>query len=577
MTYKAAMLRLAKPLLASAPARWIVLLLASAALVATAVRSYREIDSELTAVALSRREAVARLSAATLAEKFGRVVDVAVSLATRVRFRELVAAGKWAEAIEIMSAVPRDLPHIERLFLTDAGGTLQADVPALPGVRGTSFAFREWYQGVSAGWRPYVSPIYIRTAEPRLKVFAVAVPVRDAAGSVAGILVLQVEIERLLEWIEAVDVGANGFIHIMDSKGRTAFHSKYPFRQEFADLSKAPATEKLRRGRHGVEIAFDPVEGEDSVVAFAAVPGYGWGVVVQEPRRFSPALEARDEQLQRLLTAYVLILALGGAAIVLALRIAAGRRRAAGDRSMKAELERRVAERTAQLDAANKELEAFSYSVSHDLRAPLRAIDGFSQMLLDDFAEPLGGEGARRLDVIRDNSRKMARLIDDLLDFARLGRKPLAFSAIDMTALAREVYRELRAAQPEGEAEFHLAALPTSWGDPALLRQVFANLLSNALKYVGKERVPRIEVSGRAEGAECVYCVKDNGVGFDMAYYDKLFGVFQRLHSEKEFSGTGVGLAIVQRVVTRHGGRVWAESKQDQGSSFYFSLPKAGP
>jgi len=575
MTDKTAMLRLAKALLASASARWIVLLLASAALVATAVRSYREIDSELTAVALLRREAVARLSAATLAEKFGRVVDVAVSLATRVRFRELVAAGKWAEAIEIMSAVPRDLPHIERLFLTDAGGTLQADVPALPGVRGTSFAFREWYQGVSAGWRPYVSPTYIRTAEPRLRVFAVAVPVRDAAGSVAGILVLQIEIARLLEWIEAVDVGANGFLYIVDSKGRTAFHSKYPSRQEFTDLSKAPAAEKLRQGRHGVEIAFDPVEGEDSIVAFAAVPGYGWGVVVQQPTRFSSALEARDEQLQRLLTAYVLILALGAAAILLALRIAAGRRRAEDDRRMKVELERRVAERTAQLDAANKELEAFSYSVSHDLRAPLRAIDGFSQMLVEDFAGPLGGEGARRLDVIRDNSRRMGQLIDALLDFARLGKKPLAFSAIDMTALAREVYRELRAVQPEGEAEFDLAALPTGWGDSALLRQVLANLLSNALKYAGKDRVQRIEVSGRADGAENVYCVKDNGVGFNMAYYDKLFGVFQRLHTEKEFSGTGVGLAIVQRVVARHGGRVWAESAPDRGASFYFSLPQA--
>jgi signal transduction histidine kinase len=231
--------------------------------------------------------------------------------------------------------------------------------------------------------------------------------------------------------------------------------------------------------------------------------------------------------------------------------------------------------RTEEVEAANRELEAFSYSVSHDLRAPLRAIDGFSQMLIEDFAEPLGGEGARRLDVIRDNSRRMERLIDDLLDFARLGKKPLVCSTIDMTALAGDVYRELRAAHPEGEAEFDLAPLPKGWGDPAMLRQVLANLLSNALKYAGKDRVPRIEVSGRPDGSENVYCVKDNGVGFDMTYYDKLFGVFQRLHSEKEFSGTGVGLAIVQRVVQRHGGRVWAESKLDQGSSFYFSLPKA--
>jgi len=234
-----------------------------------------------------------------------------------------------------------------------------------------------------------------------------------------------------------------------------------------------------------------------------------------------------------------------------------------------------LARRTEEVEAANRELESFSYSVSHDLRAPLRAIDGFSRMLTEDYGGRLDDEGRRRLGVIHENTRRMAQLIDDLLDFSRLGKRPLACSAVDMTALAGEVYRELRVAHPEGEAVFDLAPLPQGWGDAAMLRQVLANLLSNSLKYVGKDRVPRIEVSGRAEGAENVYCVKDNGVGFDMAYYGKLFGVFQRLHSEKEFSGTGVGLAIVQRVVARHGGRVWAESAPDRGASFYFSLPEA--
>jgi len=239
------------------------------------------------------------------------------------------------------------------------------------------------------------------------------------------------------------------------------------------------------------------------------------------------------------------------------------------------ELEDRVRERTVQLEAANKELESFSYSVSHDLRAPLRAIDGFSRMLTDDYGERLDKEGKRLLGVIRENSQRMAQLIDDLLNFARLGKKPLACSEIDMTALAGEVYRELRAADPRGEAEFGLAPLPQGWGDSAMLRQVLVNLLSNALKYASRERALRIEARGWTEGDQNVYCVKDNGVGFDMKYYDKLFGVFQRLHSASEFPGTGVGLAIVQRVVHRHGGRVWAESKPDEGSSFYFSLPKA--
>jgi PAS domain S-box-containing protein len=251
------------------------------------------------------------------------------------------------------------------------------------------------------------------------------------------------------------------------------------------------------------------------------------------------------------------------------------RRRAEQEiRDLNASLERRVAERTQQLEASSKELESFSYSVSHDLRAPLRAIDGFSRMLTEDCSERLDTEGRRLLAVIRENSQRMAQLIDDLLDFARLGKKPLACSAIDMTALAGKVYRELRAADPQGEAEFELAPLPQGWGDSAMLRQVLVNLLSNALKYVSRERAPRIEARGWTEGDQNIYCVKDNGVGFDMKYYDKVFGVFQRLHSASEFPGTGVGLAIVQRVVQRHGGRVWAESKLDEGSSFYFSLPK---
>jgi signal transduction histidine kinase len=239
------------------------------------------------------------------------------------------------------------------------------------------------------------------------------------------------------------------------------------------------------------------------------------------------------------------------------------------------ELELRVRERTAQLEAANKELEAFSYSVSHDLRAPLRAIDGFSRIVQEDYAGKLNDEGRRLLGIIRDNSRKMAQLIDDLLEYSRLGRKPLSTAEIDMKRLVEKVLGEL---QMSGErpSRLEIGALPLAHGDAVLVKQAWANLLGNAVKFSSKRDRPLIEVNGHENGAENVYCVKDNGAGFDMKYYDKLFGVFQRLHSEEEFEGTGVGLAIVQRVVTRHGGRVWAEGKVDQGAAFYFSLPKGG-
>ena len=238
------------------------------------------------------------------------------------------------------------------------------------------------------------------------------------------------------------------------------------------------------------------------------------------------------------------------------------------------ELEQRVEERTQKLKEANKELEAFSYSVSHDLRAPLRAIDGFSRILLEDYAENFDEDGKRVLDVIRSNTQNMGRLIDDLLAFSRLSRKQIEASPVNMTELANDVFQQLKGAFADQNIQFNLTPLPDSAGDPALIRQVFVNLLSNAAKYSRPRAKAVIDVKGRSENGDCIYCVKDNGVGFDMSYAQKLFGVFQRLHSVEEFEGTGVGLAIVQRIIHRHGGRVWAEGKVDEGATFYFSLPK---
>jgi two-component system sensor kinase FixL len=822
--------------------------LAFAAILVTAVQTYRAIDRELTGVALSRRAAVAQLTATALSEKFERVVYIGISLAARPRVHELVAEGKWVEASGFLRTVPKDLPLIDRLLLVDVEGTLKADVPEAPEVRGTSFAFREWYQGVSRDWRPYVSPVYKRTAAPQVNVFAVAVPIRNASGGVSGILVLQVRVEQLLDWVRATDVDPQEYIYIVDSKEHIAFHSRYPDRTEPVDFSHSPIVQKLRRGEHGVEIGFDPLEREDSISAYAPVPGYGWGVVTQQPTRASVGLAAKDQQLNLLLIAYGLILLLSIAAIYSAARIVIQRRQAEEDRRTKAELEtanqllresearyrylfdnmlegfaycrmvfengkprdfvylkvngafeqltglknvvgnkvtevihgiresnpelfeiygsvvrtgepasfetyvdalgiwfsisayrpeeghfvavfnniterkraedeiralnadleRRVKERTVQLseseernraivdtavdgivvidergriqrfnpgaermfgyseaevvgknvsllmpspyraehdgylarflatgekriigigrevvgrrkdgtefpiylavaeirlgesrmftgiirditeakraaerqahlvtslEASNKELESFSYSVSHDLRSPLRAIDGFSRLLTEDYGGKFDDEGRRLLGVIRDSSKKMGQLIDDLLTFSRFGRQSLSAAEIDMKRMVEDVLKEVHVTG-ERRSKVMLKALPPARGDATLLRQAWSNLLDNAIKFSGKRERPVIEVSGHENGVECVYCVKDNGAGFDMQYYHKLFGVFQRLHRTEEFAGTGVGLAIVQRVVLRHGGRVWAEGKVDEGAAFYFSLPR---
>ncbi len=242
-------------------------------------------------------------------------------------------------------------------------------------------------------------------------------------------------------------------------------------------------------------------------------------------------------------------------------------------RTLNEGLEQRVTERTAELETANKELEAFSYSISHDLRAPLRAIDGFSRILFDEIGAESSSEVQRYINVIRDNAQQMGRLIDDLLSFSRLSRQPLKKVVFSPMDLIQQTLTTLSLNPEERSMELVIGDLPVCQGDPALLKQVWMNLLSNAFKFTRGRAHARVEIQAVTRPGEIVYAVKDNGAGFDMRYADKLFGVFQRLHHLEEYEGTGVGLAIVHRIVRRHGGHVWAEGELDHGATFFFSLP----
>jgi signal transduction histidine kinase len=242
---------------------------------------------------------------------------------------------------------------------------------------------------------------------------------------------------------------------------------------------------------------------------------------------------------------------------------------------LNAELEQRVRERTAELEMMVKELEAFTYSISDDMRGPLRAIDGFSRVLVEEYSEKLDKEGKRLLDIIRTNSRSISELIDGLLTFSRLGRQPIEQTDVNMKDLAKGVFDEVHAGQKDRHIELNLQDLPPAFGDRAMIRQVLHNLLSNALKFTRAKQDAKIEIGSRMDGDRATYYVRDNGVGFDMQYSNKLFGMFQKLHNVEEFEGSGVGLALVQRIVLRHGGRVWAEGEPNEGATFYFSLPKA--
>ncbi|MCE9554427.1 MAG: PAS domain S-box protein [Planctomycetes bacterium] len=243
------------------------------------------------------------------------------------------------------------------------------------------------------------------------------------------------------------------------------------------------------------------------------------------------------------------------------------------------QLEQRVRDRTAELEAANQELEAFSYSVSHDLRAPLRAIDGFSRILLDDYSADLPADARNYLQIVRESSQGMGQLLDDLLRFARLSRQPLAKRPVPVGQIVKLCLDELQVEHADRHIETSMGELPDCDADPTLLKQVWFNLLANAFKYTRKRNIARIEIGSLAgERSDWqTYFVRDNGAGFDMRYINKLFGVFQRLHRTEEFEGNGVGLAIVQRIIHRHGGRVWAEARPNEGATFFFTLPQDTP
>jgi signal transduction histidine kinase len=270
-----------------------------------------------------------------------------------------------------------------------------------------------------------------------------------------------------------------------------------------------------------------------------------------------------------------LIAACGALLAVVILTVGLGLLRLRRELRLRQALAEKLERKTIELQASNKELESFSYSVSHDLRSPLRAIDSFALMLQEDYAAKLDDEGRRYIGVVREGAQQMGRLIDDLLAFSRMGREPINAVSIDLRVGAERALREVLVAHTGTSPELLMHELPPARGDAALLHHVWVNLIANAVKYSSKIAAPRIEIGGCIQGSEAVYFVKDNGAGFDMRYADKLFRVFQRLHAADEFPGSGVGLAIVQRVISRHGGRVWGESEPEHGAKFFFTLPQA--
>jgi signal transduction histidine kinase len=549
-------------------------LLLFAALVAVApgiflaALSARAVHDNLTTLALSRREAIARLAAVTMEAALDRAVDVGVALATRVQFTRLCCDGAWERAILILDKVPADFPYIERVFIAEPGGILRADAPAVPEVRGRSFSYRDWYQGVMRRQAPYVSEVYQRAAPPRLHVTAVAVPIRDGA-RLCGILVLQIRLASLFRWLEGIEVGPGGGIYLVDQRGRLATPEDAAPAGVLPDYSAEPPVVRALRGERGLMVIPATGGGPAEIAAYQPVTRYGWAVVARQSA--AAAFAARDRTMTAMLAAYGAIVIAGGMLFYFGLRSLA-ERRIAEERAR--QFSEQLSRRAADLEVANRDLESFGRAVSHDLRAPLNTIGGFTEAILEDCSGVLDERGRSHLDRVRAGVRRMSDLIDALLGLSGVAYVEMRRESIDLSRLARDIAEDLRRRQPDRRVDLVVQEGLVVEGDRRLLRVALENLLGNAWKYTRRRPEARIEFGAAPAngGSGRAFFVRDNGAGFDMTHAARLFSPFQRLHAMSEFEGSGLGLATVDRILRRHGGRIWAEAAVERGATFFFTL-----
>jgi PAS domain S-box-containing protein len=681
---------------------WAVSVIAACPVILVAAFSYFRTSEELTAAELSRRQALVSLVAATLHEKLNRLTDLGVSLATRVRFRQQVEAGEWQGAVKILHDVPRDFPFIERLFISDLNGVLMADTPALPGVRGQSFAHRDWYRGVKASGKPYVSEIYRRSAAPQHHVIAVAVPIYGGDGRMAGILTLQIKSQTFSDWLNGIDTASRGAIFLVDRYGKAVAHPQRPAVDKIADYSNWAPVKKALEGKRGIEIAVGEESGEKQLVAYESLPDYGWGVVLEQSE--AGALELIHDSLNRLLIAYagVALAAFGIAYFFLRALIfakgmnaalsesreqfravaetandgiitadaqgrivffnqAAGRlfghspeemigrpltaimpqrfhrahqwafeRYAAGgpakivgktveligtrkdggefpielsladwradngrfftavvrDITDRKDFEAQLRSQNQLLEAQNREIQQadrlkseFLANMSHELRTPLNAIIGFAQLMHDGKVGPIAAVHQEYLGDILSSARHLLQLVNDVLDLAKVEAGKMDFSPepVQLSKLIGEVRQVLQTLSARKHLKVEIEVAPAVEQlviDPAKLKQVLYNYLSNAIKFTADGG--RIIVRGLPEDARSFRLeVEDNGIGVKAEDIEKLFIEFQQLEGgiAKRHQGTGLGLALTKKIVEAQGGQVGVQSVAGEGSLFYAVLP----
>jgi PAS domain S-box-containing protein len=681
----------------------VVSLISACPVVLVVVFSYVRTAEELTDSELSRRQAIVSLAAATLQEKLHRLTDLSLSLATRVRFRQLVEAEDWPEAIKILQTVSRDFSFIDRLTIADISGVLVADTPELPGARGMSVAHQHWYRSVMTAGKPYVSEIYLRSESPQYHVIDIAAPITNARGKMVGILTLQVTNKTFLDWMKGVDTGSRGFLFLVDRHGKTVAHPELAVNTQPIDYSDLVPVKKALQGNRGVAVDVRTASGEEQVLAYEPLVDHGWGVVLEQSR--SGAFELVDRSLGRLLFAYIGV-GLGAIAIAyLLLRaftfakdmtaalsdsreqfravaetandgvvtsdsegkivyfnpaaarifnysaeeivgqpitvimparfrdahrrgferyLAGGKSTVVGktielaglrkdgsefplelslanwrtdkglfftailrDIAARKAMEEQLRAKNELLEGQNREVQQanrlkseFLANMSHELRTPLNAIIGFAQLMHDGKVGTVSAQHREYLGDILGSARHLLQLINDVLDLSKVEAGKMEFSpeSVNLNKIIDEVRQVLQALSASKRLTVGAqvsAAVEQLVIDPAKLKQVLYNYLSNAIKFTPEGG--RIIVRALAQGEDRFRIeVEDTGIGIAAEEIGKLFVEFQQLKSgtAKTHQGTGLGLALTKKIVEAQGGRVAVESAPGRGSVFTAVLPR---
>jgi len=498
-----------------------------------------------------------------MSERFDRIKNLAVSFSTRRSLIEAVREKRWDKVDEILQQVLEDFPIINRIVLADLGGIVKVDEPELPGFRGSSVAYRDWFQGVSKSGKPYTSEIFTRQTEIREHVVAVAAPIRDSNLEIIGLLQLQLLLDPFLSWSQdkdVIDVGPSGFVYFVDKRGHIGGHPKFPSQGDLVDFSAAMSTQKVLRGEEGVEILFNPIEKEERVTAFNPVREHGWGVIVQQPTRV--AFARRNSILRELTYIYgaVLFVVLGLVLIILHI-----------------DAHRRVAEE--KILGVVKAKSDFISIISHELRSPLLVIREGITMVYEGEIGPISEDQRRFLGLAKKNVDRLGRLINDVLDFQKLDSgeagAELQLTENDLNATVQEVVHGfVLVAKKKGIVLLEECdpSLPLVRINKDKITQVLVNLLNNAIKFTEKGK---IVVRTEKRDHLVRVSVEDDGPGIRQEDLSKLFKSFSQISSglPKSEGSTGLGLAISKKIIEAHNGHLEVSSVVGHGSTFFFTLP----